>query len=114
MLSTTFDNTSLKDGRTQPSADAGTGGSEEFAGKRVCFTGECQCRRSGEPITREMATELAAGQGMIVAESVTKALDLLVVADPLTQSGKAKKARQYGIRIMHELAFWRALGLEVE
>ena len=44
---------------------------------------------------------------------MTKKLDLLVVADPLTQSGKAKKARQYGIRIMHKPVFWRALGLEV-
>jgi DNA polymerase-3 subunit epsilon len=67
----------------------------------------------GEAITREMAAGLAARRGMIVAESVTKKLDLLVVADPLTQSGKAKKARQYGIRIMHEPVFWRVLGLEV-
>jgi DNA polymerase-3 subunit epsilon len=85
----------------------------DLVGKRVCFTGECLCLLRGEPITREIAAELAMDHGMIVAESVTKTLDLLVVADPLTQSGKAKKARQYGIRIMHEPVFWRALGLEV-
>lgn len=99
--------------QTQPSAAAGALGGEELAGKQVCFTGECQCRLKGEPITREMAAGLAARHGMIVAESVTKKLDMLVVADALTQSGKAKKAHQYGIRIVHELVFWRALGLEV-
>jgi DNA polymerase-3 subunit epsilon len=45
---------------------------------------------------------------------VTKKLDLLVVADPDTQSGKAQKARKYGIRIMHEPVFWKAIGVEVE
>jgi DNA polymerase-3 subunit epsilon len=37
-----------------------------------------------------------------------------VVADPDTQGGKAKKARDYGTRIMAEVAFWRAVGLDVE
>lgn len=98
----------------QPSAVIGSLDIEKYTGKRVCFTGECQCHLKGKTITREMAAELAANRGMIVAESVTKKLDLLVVADPLTQSGKAKKARQYGIRIIHEVVFWKSLGLEVE
>ncbi|MDF2627065.1 MAG: hypothetical protein K0R39_896 [Symbiobacteriaceae bacterium] len=85
-----------------------------LTGKCVCFTGECQCRVNGRSLTRDMAMALAARHGMVVTESVTKKLDVLVVADPLTQSGKAKKARQYGIPIMHELVFWRALGLNVE
>ena len=97
----------------QPAVAVGVLDGERFAGKQVCFTGECQCQWRGETITREMAAELAARQGLVVSESVTKKLDLLVVADPLTQSGKAKKARQYGIRTMHEPVFWRALGLEV-
>jgi hypothetical protein len=29
-------------------------------------------------------------------------------------SGKAKKARQYGTRIMAEMAFWRAVGVSVD
>jgi DNA polymerase-3 subunit epsilon len=45
-----------------------------------------------------------------VHERVTKALDVLVVADPNSQSGKAAKARSYGTRIMAEAAFWQALG----
>lgn len=86
---------------------------EGLVGKYVCFTGECLCQLRNTAITREMAANLATQHGMLVTESVTKRLDLLVVSDPLTQSGKAKKARQYGIRIMHEPVFWRALGLEV-
>lgn len=85
----------------------------EFVGKLVCFTGECQCRMSGQLISREMASEMAIRAGLLVTETVTKRLDLLVVADPLTQSGKAKKARQYGVRIMQETVFWTALGVQV-
>ncbi|MBN1507924.1 MAG: hypothetical protein JW955_13820 [Sedimentisphaerales bacterium] len=84
-----------------------------LAGKRVCFTGEMRCSHKGRVISREYAEELAIKAGLNVVDSVTKKLDLLVVADPHTQSGKAKKARQYGIRIMHEAVFWKALGLEV-
>lgn len=86
----------------------------QLTGKRMCFTGECQCHHLGQTITREIATELAMSQGMIVMEIVTKKLDLLVVADPLSQSGKAKKARKYGVRIMHDAVFWKILGIEIE
>jgi DNA polymerase-3 subunit epsilon len=103
----------LAEGHNRRPASADGLGAETLAGKHVCFTGECQCRLQGEPITRKMAAELATGHGMVLSESVTKKLDLLVVADSFTQSGKATKARRYGIRIMHESVFWRALGLEV-
>jgi DNA polymerase-3 subunit epsilon len=82
-------------------------------GKCVCFTGEFRCRYNGQLIPRELAEELAASAGLIVSDSVTKKLDLLVLADPHSQSGKAKKARRYGIRIMHEPVFWKAIGVEV-
>jgi DNA polymerase-3 subunit epsilon len=87
---------------------------EQLTGKRVCFTGECQCRHQGQLITREMATALATKRGMTVVESVTRSLDLLVAADPQTQSGKANKAHKYGLRIMHEVVFWKSLGLHVD
>ena len=86
---------------------------ESLIGKRVCFTGELQCQHDGKMISRERAEELATGAGLVVMDSVTKKLDLLVLADPHTQSGKAKKARQYGIRIIHEPVFWKAIGVEV-
>jgi DNA polymerase-3 subunit epsilon len=87
---------------------------DHLVGKRVCFTGELQCQRNGESISRELAEELSARAGLVVVDSVTKKLDVLVVADPHTQSGKAKKARQYGIRVMHEPVFWRAIGVNVQ
>lgn len=98
-----------------PFANRPMGSAEEsLAGKRVCFTGELRCRYHGEPISRDLAEELATEAGLIVMDSVTRKLDLLVVADPHAQSAKAKKARQYGIRIMHELVFWKAIGVDVE
>ena len=65
-------------------------------------------------ITREMAEHIVTEKGLRVMPSVTKKLDLLVVADPNTQSGKAKKAQKYGIRIIHEPVFWRTLGITVD
>ena len=87
---------------------------EDLRGKSVCFTGELQARIDGEPVTRAVAQEIAAQAGLVVANSVTKKLDLLVAADPNTLSSKGRKARQYGTRIMAEAAFWRMLGVAVE
>lgn len=89
-------------------------GREDLDGKRVCFTGEFQCCVDGTIISRETATDLATQAGLIVVDSVTKKLDLLVIADPHTQSGKAKKARQYGTRVIHEPLFWKTLGVKVD
>ena len=86
---------------------------ESLRGKRVCFTGEILCRHDGRELTRELCEELATAADLTVVDSVTKKLDLLVVADPHTQSGKAKKVREYGIRVMHEPVFWRAVGVGV-
>lgn len=38
---------------------------------------------------------------------------MLVVADPDSLSGKARKAREYEIRIVAEVAFWSMIGVEV-
>jgi DNA polymerase-3 subunit epsilon len=98
---------------TSPPAPSDTRG-EDWTGKAVCFTGECTCSIGGQLITREIAEQLAASNGLRVLPSVTKKLDLLVVADPNTQSGKARRARQYGIRIVHEPVFWRSLRISVD
>lgn len=87
---------------------------ESLMGQRVCFTGESICSQRGETITRERAAALAEAAGMEIADSVTKKIDILVVVDPHTQSGKARKARQYGKRIIHEPVFWRMLGVTVD
>jgi DNA polymerase-3 subunit epsilon len=88
--------------------------SGDLRGKTVCFTGELLSRINGQPITRDMAEALAEKAGLIIASSVTKKLDVLVVADPNTQSSKAKKARQYGTRILADAVFWRIIGVNVE
>ncbi len=64
-------------------------------------------------MTRELAQQLAERAGMVVAPRVTKRLDMLVVADPDSLSGKARKAREYGVRIIAETAFWSMIGVEV-
>jgi DNA polymerase-3 subunit epsilon len=87
---------------------------ENMSGKSVCFTGEFGCSVGGQLMTREQSEQIAISKGLIVKSSVTKKLDMLIVADPNTQSGKAKKARQYGIRIIHEPIFWRLLGIKVD
>jgi DNA polymerase-3 subunit epsilon len=97
----------------EPNRSLPEGNHKSMLEKRVCFTGELQCQYNGQPITRTMATELAEERGMTVVSGVAKC-DILVVADPHTQSSKAKTARQRGIRIMHEPVFWREIGVKVE
>ena len=103
-----------KASETRPDPATAAPAEESLIGKRVCFTGELQCHHDGQIISRELAEELATRAGLVVADSVTKKLDLLVLADPHTQSGKAKRARRYGTRIMHEFAFWKTIGVKVE
>ena len=85
-----------------------------LAGQSVCFTGTLLCSRNGRQITREDAQAMAAGAGLVVAPRVTKKLDVLVVADPNSLSGKAQKARTYGTRIIAETAFWPMIGIDVD
>lgn len=86
----------------------------QVAGKTICFTGELTCKIGGEIPTRELAERMASKHGMVVQKSVTKSLDYLVVADPFTQSGKARKARSYNVTILAEPVFWRMLGIDFE
>lgn len=71
-------------------------------GDRVTFTGEMNVDRSEwERRARESGLDVG---------GVTKKSSLLVAADPYSLSGKAKKARDYGIPIVGEDAFARLLG----
>ena len=63
---------------------------------------------------RSKAEEIATEQGMVVKKNVTRDLEILVVADPDSMSGKAKKARTYGTRIIAEPVFWQMMGIQVE
>jgi DNA polymerase III subunit epsilon len=106
------DRTPPPGGVTAP-REAGTT-AKDLAGGTVCFTGSLSGRLDGEPVTRARAEQLATAAGLVVAPGVTKGLDLLVVADPDSLSAKARKARQYGTRIMAEAVFWQAIGVAVE
>lgn len=91
-----------------------TASENDVIGKRVCFTGALTSCISGKPISRQQALELVTTKGLIATDSVTKATDILVLADPDSMSGKAKKARQYGIRLMSDRAFWLYIGVAVD
>ncbi|WP_456696822.1 AAA family ATPase [Aeromicrobium sp. P5_D10] len=65
-------------------------------GARVCFTGEARSP-SGRMLDREDMETLAADCGLIPVKNVTKTkCEALVVAEVGTQSGKARKAVDYG------------------
>jgi DNA polymerase-3 subunit epsilon len=68
------------------------------AGDMVVFTG------SMSP-PRETWEADAVAHGLIAGENVTKRTRLLIAADPDSMSGKAKKARQYGVPIVHPTAY---------
>jgi DNA polymerase-3 subunit epsilon len=77
----------------------------EFAfapGDVLCLTGAMRRPRS------EWEAEL--GQRGFVIGSLTRRTRILVAADPDSASGKAKKAREYGIPIINEDALTRLLG----
>lgn len=86
---------------------------ENLASMTVCFTGAIMSTVQGEVITRTYAKRLAEEAGLISKTSVSKGLDLLVIADPDSMSGKAKKAREYGVRIIAEREFWGLIGVAV-
>jgi len=94
-------------------AGAPTRAPKDLTGLTVCFTGALTATLEGVPITRPVAERLAVGAGLRVAKNVTKGLDLLVVADPDSESGKARRARELGTRVLAERVFWQSLGLDV-
>lgn len=110
-LSRLFDEVSKFDGSDEvasPSSDI------PLAGCTVCFTGAMNASIDGVRVSRERATAVATDHGMIVAKGVTKRLDYLVMADPDSLSGKAKKARSYGTRVLAESVFWNLMGVNTD
>lgn len=76
---------------------------DPLIGLRICFTGTMQ-------MARAEIEEIASSRGMIVVGTVSKKVDFLVVADPFTQSTKARKARECGTQIVSERAFMDLVG----
>jgi NAD-dependent DNA ligase len=65
-------------------------------GARICFTGTAQ-DTSGRIVERDEMEQLARKAGLAPVKSVTKTrCEVLVTAEAGTQSGKARKAAEYG------------------
>lgn len=71
-------------------------------GSSICLTGDMSKPRP------QIAEELVEA-GFVVKSGVSKKLDLLVAADPGSLSGKARKARDYGIPVVGEEYVWSHL-----
>jgi DNA polymerase-3 subunit epsilon len=97
----------------QLAASVDQSSAHDLVGKSICFTGALSGRIKGERITRTMAESLVSAAGLVVRDSVTKGLDILVMADPDSQSTKARRAREYGTRVVGERDLWRSLGVAV-
>lgn len=81
-------------------------------GARVCFTGTATSP-SGRLYERDEMEALARDAGLVPATNVTKTkCDLLVVAEVGTQSGKARKARDYGKPVVSADEFFAWIGVE--
>lgn len=105
----------LADVRLSASGPAvGVNRSAEFRGKTVCFTGESGCSVGGVRLDRAGQQALAAKAGLIPVDSVTKRTDILVLADTSSESGKARKADECGVRQVAERTFWADLGVWVD
>ncbi len=75
-------------------------GSEGFLkpGMKVCFTGSAVV--DGQPVERSELERLAGTVGLEVVGAVTKRCGLVVAADPMSRSGKARRGRELGIQVI--------------
>lgn len=81
---------------TAEGADEPDIGAVLAAGVRICFTGTAQ-DPAGRIVDRPQMEELAADAGLVPVTTVSKTrCDVLVTAEAGTQSGKARKAAEYG------------------
>lgn len=83
-------------------------------GMTICFTGEVDATVNGRPVTRRELTDAAISRGMVPKSGVSRKLNLLVTADPYSLSGKARKARELGTRIITAAAFLAMIGMAVD
>ncbi len=83
-----------------------------FSGKTVCFTGTIHRTdpTTGKSYTRKQMEGFVANNGGRPLSDVTAKLDFLVMADPLSKSSKAEKARKLGTRIVSEEEFFTMIG----
>lgn len=104
---------SVDDAEAQPAAPV-PARREDLVGKSVCFTGESVCTIEGALLSRDDQEALAEEAGLVVKSGVSSKLDVLVLADTDSKSGKARKADELGVRKMAEPVFWRILGVQID
>lgn len=73
------------------------------SGATICFTGTMSQ-------SRDVLEALAVRMGLRPLDAVTKRLQVLVAADPTSQSTKTRKARDYGIPVISEGEFLAQFG----
>jgi len=66
-----------------------------------------------ERYTRARLQSLVRSKGGFTPSSMSRDVDYLVVADPTTNSSKARKARSYGIKIIGEYEFFQMVGIDI-
>ncbi|MEW5812466.1 MAG: AAA family ATPase [Actinomycetota bacterium] len=80
------------------------------AGTRICFTGTAQ-DAAGRIVERPQMEALAEAAGLVPVKTVSKTrCDVLVTAEAGTQSGKARKAAEYGKPVFCAEEFFAWLG----
>lgn len=84
---------------------------KELSGTLFYFTGTPRTQMSGRAIDKTFIAIAAQKAGARMAERVTKSIDICVLADPDSNSGSARKARQYGLRMLPEVSFVRMIGI---
>jgi DNA polymerase III subunit epsilon len=86
----------------------------DLSGKVVCITGTPRGTLNGQRVTKKVMAAKAEEAGMTATDRLTKKVDLLVARDTYTNSGKGRKAKNYGIPIVSEQVFWNWLGVQVQ
>lgn len=83
--------------------------SNRLGGKSFCFTGDIKELNpdTGKAWEREEAWALVEENGGAVKSGVSKKLDVLVLADMSSGSGKARKAKQYGVEMISSVEFFK-------
>ncbi|MCY4176521.1 MAG: exonuclease domain-containing protein [Acidimicrobiaceae bacterium] len=67
-------------------------------GTKICFTGSAVI--DGKPIARPELEQMARGAGLEVSNYVSRRCGLVVAADPMSRSGKARRARELGLPVV--------------
>jgi DNA polymerase-3 subunit epsilon len=90
-----------------------SGFGSQFAGKTVYFASRIGCSIHGRSIGDNEAPLLAAAAGLITAQRLSPAVDI-VVTDPERPDEEVEEARRYGIEVIAERVFWATIGVGID